>query len=237
MELELYIKARSRAARAWRFIIHCLKSCESLILTAATIFLGWMAYWQWDALHKTDITLNKTLIAATRPWIAVAIDPTGPIVWRDGGFEVSYKITLKNIGKSPAIKVSHVEAIILDMDANLAAQQQDLGIFLSVEHPLYGLSNIMPGDDRRMIIHQQVNRREVEKAMKPWAGIAPGLITPVLIGVVHYLTEFDTEWRKLASYLKLVFGTKLKALLSPLSTRQATEISLSNVSESDDTHK
>ena len=171
----------ARASERIFTIINCLKSCDSLILTAATIFLGWMAYWQWDALHKTDITLNKTLIAATRPWIAVAIDPTGPIVWRDGGFEVSYKITLKNIGKSPAIKVSHVEAIILDMDANLAAQQQDLGIFLSVEHPLYGLSNIMPGDDRRMIIHQQVNRREVEKAMKPWAGIAPGLITPVLI--------------------------------------------------------
>jgi hypothetical protein len=94
-------------------------------------------------LHR-HITLNKTLIAANRPWIAVAIDPAGPIIWRDGGLEVSYKITLKNIGKSPALKVSYAEAIILDRDANLAAQQQDLGVFLSGPHPLSGLANIMP---------------------------------------------------------------------------------------------
>jgi hypothetical protein len=181
---------------AWKVTINRLKSIESLILTTATVFLGLMAYWQWSALDKTDITLNKTLIATNLPWVAVAIDPAGPIIWRDGGLEVSYKITLKNIGKSPALKVSHIEGIILDRDANLAIQQQDLGIFLNGAHPLSGLANIMPGDDRQMICHEQVNRREVEKARKPWAGIGPDLITPVLIGIIHYMTQFDTEVRQ-----------------------------------------
>jgi hypothetical protein len=61
-------------------------------------------YSQLLVLDKTDHTLNSTMIEASRAWIApTAIwhDPQTPFVI---GQPISYNVTFKNIGKSPALR-------------------------------------------------------------------------------------------------------------------------------------
>jgi hypothetical protein len=156
---------------------------------------------------------RKALVADQRPWISVAIEPAGPLTWNDGGFQVSYKITLKNIGKSPALRVTHAEAVVLNRNANLAAQQAGLAKMRALG-PIFGAANIMPGDDRQMIIRQPVDRQRVEtEAVPGTAAGGPNLITPVLIGTADYTTQFDAETRHTGFIYQIGFWDPAKGVI------------------------
>lgn len=97
-------------ARLWIFlswivysIIQFLKSIDSLIAAIATVFLAWIAYWQWDALKRTDITLQDTLIATNRATLApltIEFDARNP---PEVGKPVSLVLVYQNTGKEPAL--------------------------------------------------------------------------------------------------------------------------------------
>ncbi len=62
-------------------MISCLKSIDSLILAIATIFLAWIAYWQWETLEKADDTsraVNRAFVAGK----TVAISRDLPMYWQ-----------------------------------------------------------------------------------------------------------------------------------------------------------
>jgi hypothetical protein len=96
--------------RAWQFIANktyfifeFLNYISGTVLAVATGLLVWVAYWQWDALEKTDTTLNKTLVAANRAYIA-----PGQITFIDlpqEKTEIRLQLTYENIGREPAIKL------------------------------------------------------------------------------------------------------------------------------------
>lgn len=94
-------------------LVAYLKSIDSLItaiatflLFIATTLLAWIAWLQYQALEKTDHTLNKTLIASSRAWV-------GP---RNAKFEadpmaktpIDATVEYQNVGKEPALNFSNL---------------------------------------------------------------------------------------------------------------------------------
>ena len=85
------------------FIIGSLNDISGTVLAIATGLLVWVAYWQWDALEKTDRTLNATLIAANRATLApltIEFDARNP---PEVGKPVSLVLVYQNTGKEPAL--------------------------------------------------------------------------------------------------------------------------------------
>jgi hypothetical protein len=77
----------------------------SPFLTAvATGLLAWLAWWQWQTLEKTDHTLQQTMIASGRAWIAV----TGARVDDDfqEGSTLRVRLSFENTGKEVAQMLS-----------------------------------------------------------------------------------------------------------------------------------
>lgn len=147
-----------------------------------------------NAATASNELSRRALVADQRPWLTVEIEPSGPIRWPNGGLEVSYKLTIKNIGKSPALGVTHLESVVLDRNASLATQQKEIQKSVSMVGSTFGAANIMPDDKRQMIFTMQVRPEDVERAAAPWTGEGgPKLVTPVLIGSVEYRTGFDDQ--------------------------------------------
>jgi len=145
-----------------------------------------------NASSKANDLSRQALIADQRPWIAVSIEPAGPITWANGGMQVPFKITLKNIGKSPALRLRHIEAMVLDMNADLPGTQATFRQMLAAGGGI-GAINLMPGDEAQLIINQQADAQNVERSSAAWAGEGPKLIVPVIVGSADYYTQFDTD--------------------------------------------
>jgi hypothetical protein len=89
-------RAARRTANATWFIA---------LFTAVAVGVG---YFQWKALHSTDDKVGKQLAlmeADQRPWISIEAQIAGPISFSSFGAQLTSKITIKNVGKSPAFKV------------------------------------------------------------------------------------------------------------------------------------
>jgi hypothetical protein len=58
---------------------------------------------------KDSVENTKALVAATaansRPWIKIDVRPTGPLICKDGALSGTFGITVKCLGKMPALKV------------------------------------------------------------------------------------------------------------------------------------
>lgn len=86
-------------------IIEALKELSGVLVAIATFLLAWIAWWQWDALEKTDRTLNNSLIAASRGWLAVTGISHNKQETYILGNPINYSILFKNIGKSPVVRL------------------------------------------------------------------------------------------------------------------------------------
>jgi len=145
-----------------------------------------------NASSKANDLSRQALIADQRPWIAISIEPAGPITWANGGMQVPFKITLKNIGKTPALRLRHIEAMVLDMNADLPGTQAMFRKMLPAGGGI-GAINLMPGDEAQLIINQQADAQNVERSSAAWAGEGPKLVLPVIVGSADYYTQFDTD--------------------------------------------
>jgi hypothetical protein len=74
----------SKTFAVWVGFVGCI-----LLLLAATF------QWQQIILKSRSSDIPVAVALDQRPWVTVDIKPAGPITWNHGGFQVSYKITLK----------------------------------------------------------------------------------------------------------------------------------------------
>lgn len=161
---------------------------------------------------STGNDLNRqTLIADQRPWVAVSIEPAGPVTWVNGSARIPYKIALKNIGKTPALKLRHIEAIVLSLNADLAAEQTNWRRMVDAQAG-FGAINLMPGDEVAMVVTTQVNAQDIERAAVPWAGEGPPLIQFVLVGAADYFTQFDANVRTTGFIYEIGFWDQAKGI-------------------------
>jgi hypothetical protein len=85
-----------------------LTALSTLAIFFATIVAALVGFAQWRELHKTDKTVQESLVAGTRAWVV----PTGAKV--DGplkaGTSVRIKILYENTGREPAQHMRHIWA-------------------------------------------------------------------------------------------------------------------------------
>src|SRR5712664_4961856 len=78
-------------------------------LWLATNKLWWAGERQIALLAETSVAqsrdMERSLIAANRPWIKVSFKPAGPIFYNVNGANIILRYILENIGRSPAINV------------------------------------------------------------------------------------------------------------------------------------
>jgi hypothetical protein len=146
-----------------------------------------------DSAKQSTQIANETLIAAQRPWVSVKIESAGPITWPQGFMQIPFKITLTNIGKSPAFNVRHVEIVIVDSEAKSAQYKESESGIKRLADVTQFAANIMPNDSREEIIGYQVQPGDIAKGAKAFTkdGKGPKLIMPVSIGSVRYESHFD----------------------------------------------
>ncbi|WP_432260851.1 hypothetical protein [Cupriavidus sp. TMH.W2] len=162
-----------------------------------------------DTSTQANNLSRQSLIADQRPWIAVSFEPAGPITWPAGGLQISYKDTLKNIGKSPALNLKHVQGIALALDIDLP-EQASLRRLIAANNT--GAINLMPGEEIQVIGHIQRSRDEVTRSAAAWAGDGPSGSRPVLIGAADYKTSFDDEVRTTGFIYEVGFWDPAKGI-------------------------
>lgn len=163
-----------------------------------------------DTSTQANNLSRQSLIADQRPWIAVSFEPAGPITWSAGGLQVSYKVTLKNIGKSPALNLKHIQGVTLPFDADLLAEQATLRRLIAANNT--GAINLMPGEEIQLIGHIQKTRDEVTRSAAAWGGDGPKLIQPVLVGAADYKTSFDDDIRTTGFIYEVGFWDPTKGI-------------------------
>lgn len=177
----------------------CVTALATVVVAAATVWNVVFVGGQLREMHDSGVDTHllaqaardqariakEVLIATERPQIAVSLDPAGPITWDNGRFEISYRITLRNIGKAPATDTRHVESVSLGLDSDLLRDQRSLAETSNMRG--LGHWTILSNEDRAHIIRQQVTREQIDAAAKQWTSSGTErLIRPVIVGVVYY---------------------------------------------------
>jgi hypothetical protein len=100
----------------WRWLVD--RDNAALMTAVATLGLVFVAFLQWRTLQKTDETLKATLNLAHRPWVGVEKIETRswPTTQADGKVHLDLSVTLKNVGKSPAVVLVSGGAILSTED-------------------------------------------------------------------------------------------------------------------------
>jgi hypothetical protein len=62
-------------------------------------------------LRITDHTLREALVETNRPWISVDVAVDSDLTWINGAATITFRFTLKNLGKSPADRTEPVNTV------------------------------------------------------------------------------------------------------------------------------
>ena len=126
----------------------------SVVATIAAGAAAWFAYGAFTETRRQADTAQEALIAADRPWIKVLGLSAPEVEIRDGGVFLNARLSVKNIGRSPA-QHTHVRAR-LQADGSAIDEARDAEAFCR-EAAVRGIpfveSLIFPDDDRALAVH------------------------------------------------------------------------------------
>jgi hypothetical protein len=103
------------AALVWTTFSAKVRKPETLfngVLATATLALAFVSILQWLTLGNTDRKIGEQvdeMVADRRPFIGISDDEiviNKPLTFNDGWATIQFKVTLRNVGKSVAAKVS-----------------------------------------------------------------------------------------------------------------------------------
>jgi hypothetical protein len=204
----------------------------SPLLTAlATAGIVWVAYWQWDALDKTD----QTLRAGQRAWIGldgvVKIDVLETIPHL--GVEAHYRI--QNFGNGPAIKVIPIGWFWTDekLMENLALSICQMASNFTAGSVPHGPNVRNPGPMGYTLFPNQGHEETIGSPSDPWTGPAePDLTHFRLIGCIAYINQF-----KVVHWTRFCMEPQINASLPLTKDTPLTFCSLYNDTDESDAHK
>jgi hypothetical protein len=170
------------------------------------------------AKESADVA-RDTLVATNRPWIQIkSIAITSPLGFgreygNDVGGGVNLALLVKNVGKSPAIRVGAEVQLAWTFD-ELASQREFCEIIKRVRDPalqtrtLLPENTLFPDDEMTFHIRAWTNREQIERALN-WAGNIPdNKVNLKLIGCVYYEFSFAPGLHQTG----IIFELKKKAL-------------------------
>jgi hypothetical protein len=147
-----------------------------------------------DAARKAADVAEGTLVATNRPWASVAkIEIAGPLTFQNGEGKVPLTVALKNLGHSPAIRVSVNVKLVLSNTTNLLAAQKEYCDHFRKPLPPGGIRpelTLWPGDQLVFPVDAWMNSQELP-AFKEWADRTPFPIALIaIIGCIDYEFSF-----------------------------------------------
>lgn len=159
-----------------------------------------------EAAAAQSRDMEKSLIAANRPWIKVEIAVGGPIFYNVNGANFRLRYVLTNIGRSPAINVNvspRVVFPILSMEKSSRFDPSgDLRKMISEDKERnasipFGYS-MFPGETIVQDIVVSMSNDDIKKATKLIAAIYP-----TIIGTVSYRMGLDSEIHQTAFIVEI----------------------------------
>lgn len=187
-----------------------LQKHEKLFMVGGTLAVAvftWTLYrTARDQLHASNTALRlsersvkateQTIIASQRPWISVEVGLAGPLTVSNTEVRVDLGLTLRNVGKSPAINSEIHLKLVNSIDANGDLWTTEAINFknevkqrISIKNSSFG-TVIFPGEIQRQPIGASISIEELKRNALPTM-LSTKFIGLVVIGYVAYRNTFD----------------------------------------------
>lgn len=171
------------------WVVFWIKHNEGLVTAAATIAIAWFT---WTLRNSTDSlwdVSNKTLIVSSRPWLTLQPQiSAGFLKINDNGIMLgSVAMRVKNIGKSPAERITANAAIVDEFSDTETALNKMIDSFTSKKGLRGWLDEsseigrtLFPDEGHEFLRHLQLEKKDLRKDYRGVLGI---------IGVIGYVSE------------------------------------------------
>jgi len=169
-------KIKIREAKTWLEI-----AAFGVVVTYTCV-----SYHQWK-------TAEKQLEASERPWVTLDVGISGPFTIDTNGANVRTKLTLQNVGHSPAIRLAiwtrFYPHTLSNRDAAIERQKVCANALIdpTITGTLFQESKV-PSDIPRGDYVLQIEKAELDNMIK-----SRGLIAPTIMVCVVYRTTFNDE--------------------------------------------
>jgi hypothetical protein len=101
-----------------------------------------------NAARDSVNVARDTLVASNRPWLDAEVQTTGPLIFDDQGGRLRIKVTLKNVGHSPAVMAWSDEELYLASNPELDTKiERGKQCDLTVQRSFKMGQTIFPGTD------------------------------------------------------------------------------------------
>jgi hypothetical protein len=173
------------------------KTGAEMLGIAAIIVYTIVSYCQWE-------TAKDTLIASERPWVTLDVGISGPFIIDANGANVRTRMTLQNVGHSPAIGVAiwtrFYPYTLNNRDA--ASERQKVCSQAPIDPTTTGtiFQESKPSDIPRGDYLLQIEKAELDNMIQ-----SKGLIAPTIMVCVVYRTTFNDELHHTVRTLRLLF--------------------------------
>ena len=173
-----------------------------MAITGVLAFFTWKLYSATVGLGRKADQLNRqALVADQRPWVTCEIEMQGGLRReKNGDVVVSLVITLKNVGKSPALNIQIFPEIYAAFGSEHPADYQRKIAEREREKPIgkSGSNEILfPGAHSVHHIATPLQQRDIERAdeqVRIFNGETLDHLPPIVVlGFVDYATPFDEE--------------------------------------------
>ncbi len=201
-----------------RFLFPDAISYFTFWLTLSTVVLGIVAIIQIGYLRRAESisadaanaakkaadVAEGTLVATNRPWIAIkSISIISPLIFEPTPDEhearIDLAIVVKNVGKSPAIRVQVNVNLTISNTVDLRSAQRTLADAIKAgreeaeAHPniIQPEITLFPGDEKTITVTAWMSPEPLAR-FREWAGRNPGaIVLPAIVGAVYYGFTFS----------------------------------------------
>ena len=143
---------------------------------------------------QADAT-ERSYVASSRPWIRTEnVTANGPLTFDDQGAHVKIDITIRNIGRSPAVHIWFPHNAIAHFTKNTdVSQNYDRTCESWRDRPLTGPGFFLfPESQMTQTLAFNISREEVDKALeKPVSSNIRGMFTIYILGCIDYSFSFQ----------------------------------------------
>ena len=160
-------------------------------------------------LPSRPTTAQKQLEMTERPWVSVTMTINSPFVFDVNGAHVGLKVSIKNIGHSPAVRIwPDAEMVIMPprQTNELAAERNRFCSQTKIPQeklPQIG-DTLFPGEDDEQDWELHMKRVDIERA----SNRDGGFIMPVIIACVPYHSTFNESTYLTAKIREVVWITQ-----------------------------
>lgn len=165
----------------------------------ATAGIVWVAYWQLDTMHNTDMAIRKQLTVMEneqRPWIRPKLVGFTDMTITDDKLNFAVNIQFENVGKSPAFNVRGYQRLF-NGDGNLLPQHD--GVCREMEASAAAWKNpviIFPNEATPNVLNTlEGNLKEMQLGLSPnQPENTPRVLSPEILGCVAYKSATGTTY-------------------------------------------